>query len=84
MSASTIVVIAIVVGILLAFLMVVTTGRRRDERRATGRLSKETIERDRSEESAVAVLGGFDVAPRTGRNIICSPGPRVQAHRAGR
>src|SRR5438552_4679731 len=49
--------------------MIVTTGRRRDEARALGRLSRETIERDRSEESAAPVLGGFDVAPRTGREV---------------
>src|SRR5436190_1620561 len=69
MSASTIVVIAIVVAVFLAFLMVVTTARRRDQQRAIGRLSKETIDRDRSEESAAPVLGGFDAPVRTGRDV---------------
>src|SRR5438105_12519912 len=69
MSASTIVVIAIVAAVFLAFLMVVTTARRRDQARAIGRLSRETIERDRSEESAAPVLGGYDQPVTTGREV---------------
>ncbi|MBV9410133.1 MAG: Rieske 2Fe-2S domain-containing protein [Acidimicrobiia bacterium] len=58
MSSSTIIIIAIVVVVFLAFLMVVTTSRRRDMDRATGRLSRETIQKDRSEETAADVLVG--------------------------
>lgn len=58
MSYSTILLIAIVVVVFLAFLMVVTTSRRRDMDRATGRLSRETIQKDRSEETAADVLVG--------------------------
>src|SRR5437588_10852682 len=47
--------------------MVMTTARRRDQAKAVGRLSRETIKRDRSEE--VAVLGGTEVAPATGREL---------------
>jgi len=56
-SSSTVVLVAIVVAVFLAFLMVMTTSRRRDEARATGRLSRETIQKDRSEETAAEVLG---------------------------
>ena len=56
MSSSTIILIAIIAAVFLAFLMVVTTSRRRDTDRATGRLSRETIQKDRSEEIASEVL----------------------------
>src|SRR4051812_3218511 len=69
MSASTVVLIAIVVAVFLAFLMVLTTSRRRDEARATGRLSRETIQKDRSEESAAAVLGEEEQRKPPGREI---------------
>src|SRR5437016_449289 len=69
MSSSTIVLIAIVAAVFLAFLMVMTTARRRDTGKALGRLSKETLERDRSAESAAPVLGGFEVPARTGRDV---------------
>jgi cytochrome b6-f complex iron-sulfur subunit len=49
--------------------MFVTTARRRDEGKAIGRLSRETLQRDRSEESAVPVLGGPEPAARPGREI---------------
>src|SRR3954466_15212164 len=58
MSESTIIVIAIIAAVFLALLMVVTTSRRRDTERATGRLSRETIQKDRSEEAASEVLVG--------------------------
>jgi cytochrome b6-f complex iron-sulfur subunit len=51
MAVGTIVVIGIVVLVFLAFLMVVTTARRRDQDKAIGTLSKETRDRDRSEET---------------------------------
>ena len=68
MSSSTIIVIAIVAAVFLAFLMVVTTSRRRDADRATGRLSRETVQKDRSEETAAEVLVGAGQG-RTGREI---------------
>jgi cytochrome b6-f complex iron-sulfur subunit len=68
MSSSTIIAIAIVAAIFLAFVMVLTTGRRRDMDRATGRLSRETIQKDRSDESAAEVLVGAGAAPK-GREI---------------
>src|SRR5438309_4511281 len=69
MSSSTIVVIAIVVAVFLAFLMVLTTARRRDEGRATGRLSRETIQKDRSVETAAEVLGDEEEKKPPGREI---------------
>src|SRR5947209_5175241 len=69
MDSSTVVIVAIVVAVFLAFLMVVTTARRRDQGRAIGRLSKETIERDRSEQEAAPVLGALESARRTGREV---------------
>jgi cytochrome b6-f complex iron-sulfur subunit len=69
MSSSTIIVIAIVAAIFLAFLMALTTARRRDAERATGRLSRETIQKDRSEESAATVLVGAGEQRSTGREI---------------
>jgi cytochrome b6-f complex iron-sulfur subunit len=69
MDSSTIVIIAVVVGVALAFLMFVTTARRRDEGRAVGHLSRETLQRDRSEESAAPVLGGPAPSARPGREI---------------
>ena len=69
MSSNTIIVIAIVVAVFLAFLMVTTTSRRRDTERATGRLSRETIQKDRSEESAAEVLVGAGERRTTGREI---------------
>jgi len=69
MSSSSIIVIAIVIAVGLAFLMVVTTARRRDQVRAIGTLSKETVERDRSEESAAAVLGATGAPARPGREV---------------
>jgi cytochrome b6-f complex iron-sulfur subunit len=68
MSSSTIIAIAIVAAIFLAFVMVLTTGRRRDMDRATGRLSRETIQKDRSDESAAEVLVGAGAVPK-GREI---------------
>ena len=62
MSSSTIILIAVIAGVFLAFLMVATTSRRRDTDRATGHLSRETIQKDRSEETASAVLVGEFVA----------------------
>jgi cytochrome b6-f complex iron-sulfur subunit len=67
-SASTIVIIAIVVAVGLAFLMVLTTARRRDESRATGRLSKETLDRDRSDQG-LDVLGPAEAEKPKGREI---------------
>jgi cytochrome b6-f complex iron-sulfur subunit len=51
--------------------MVLTTSRRRDQARATatGRLSRETIQKDRSEESAAAVLGEEEERKPPGREI---------------
>jgi len=69
MSSTTIIVIAIVAAVFLAFLMVTTTSRRRDTDRATGRLSRETIQKDRSEESAAEVLVGAGEQRTTGREI---------------
>jgi cytochrome b6-f complex iron-sulfur subunit len=69
MSSSTIVLIAIVVAVFLAFLMVLTTSRRRDEARATGKLSRETIQKDRSEESAAEVLVGAGEQRPKGREL---------------
>jgi len=69
MSSNTIIVIAIVVAVFLAFLMVTTTSRRRDTERATGRLSRETIQKDRSEESAAEILVGAGEQRTTGREI---------------
>src|SRR6058998_923605 len=69
MSSSTIIVIAIVAAVFLAFLMVVTTSRRRDEARATGTLSRETIRKDRSEETAAEVLVGAGQERAQGREI---------------
>src|SRR6266480_3178937 len=57
MSSSTIILVAIIAAVFLAFLMLATTSRRRDTERATGRLSRETIQKDRSEETAAEVLG---------------------------
>ena len=67
MSSSTIIVIAIVAAVFLAFLMVVTTSRRRDADRATGRLSRETVQKDRSEEASEVLVGAGQGA--TGREI---------------
>jgi len=69
MSSSTIVIIAIVAAVFLAFLMAVTTARRRDTSRAIGTLSRETVQRDRSEERAAEALVGATTAPTTGREI---------------
>src|SRR3954467_2444648 len=69
MSESTIIVIAIIAAVFLALLMVVTTSRRRDTERATGRLSRETIQKDRSEEAASEVLVGAGEQRSTGREI---------------
>ena len=52
MSSSTIVLIAILAAVFLAFVMVMTTARRRDTGRALGKLSKETLDRDRSGRTA--------------------------------
>jgi cytochrome b6-f complex iron-sulfur subunit len=69
MSSTTIIVIAIVAAVFLAFLMALTTARRRDADRATGRLSRETIQKDRSEESAAEVLVGAGRERTPGREI---------------
>ena len=69
MSSSTIIVIAIVAAVFLAFLMVLTTARRRDEAKATGTLSRETIRKDRSEETAAEVLVGAGEERPKGREI---------------
>ena len=69
MSSGAIVLVAVVVAVALAFLMMSTTARRRDRDRATGRLSRETVQRDRSEESAAPVLGGHEPPARTGREV---------------
>src|SRR4051794_35994356 len=69
MSSSTIIVIAIVAAVFLAFVMVLTTSRRRDEAKATGTLSRETIRKDRSEETASEVLVGAGEQRSTGREI---------------
>ena len=69
MSSSTIVVIAIVAAVFLAFLMVLTTSRRRDGEKATGTLSRETIRKDRSEETAAEVLVGAGQERPQGREI---------------
>src|SRR5438067_12874678 len=49
--------------------MVLTTARRRDEGRATGRLSRETLQKDRSEETAAQVLGEEEEKKPPGREI---------------
>jgi len=69
MSSSTIVLIAILAAVFLAFVMVMTTARRRDTGRALGKLSKETLDRDRSERTATEVLGAPEQARPTGREI---------------
>src|SRR5947208_9173620 len=69
MSSSTIIVIAIVAAVFLAFVMLLTTSRRRDEAKATGTLSRETIQKDRSEEAASEVLVGAGEQRSTGREI---------------
>jgi cytochrome b6-f complex iron-sulfur subunit len=69
MSSTTIIVIAIVVAVFLAFVMVLTTARRRDEAKATGTLSRETIRKDRSEETAAEVLVGAGQDRPKGREI---------------
>jgi cytochrome b6-f complex iron-sulfur subunit len=69
MSASTIILIAVIAAVFLALVMVVTTSRRRDMERATGRLSRETIQKDRSEETASEVLVGAGEQRSTGREI---------------
>src|SRR5436305_1141468 len=58
MSSSTVILIAILAAVFLAAVMVVTTSRRRDTERAIGRLSRETVQKDRSEATAAEVLGG--------------------------
>src|SRR5437588_1380288 len=68
MSSSTIILIAVIAAVFLAFLMVATTSRRRTTDRATGRLSRETVQKDRSEETAAEVLVGAGQG-RTGREI---------------
>jgi len=81
LSSSTIVVIAIVVAVFLAFLMVLTTARRRDEGRATGRLSRETLQKDRSEETAAEVLVGAGEDRPKGRELERLA--RTEVERAG-
>jgi len=68
MSSTAIIVTAVVAAIFLALVMAVTTSRRRDTERATGRLSRETVQKDRSEESAAEVLVGAGQVPK-GREI---------------
>src|SRR4051794_17639268 len=67
MSTGAIVLIAILVAVFLAFLMVVTTARRRDQDKAIGRLSQETLDRDKSDESAAPTLG--DIEKPKGRDV---------------
>ena len=67
MSAQTALIVAIVAAVALAALMAMTTARRRDQAKAVGRLSRETIKRDRSEDAPL--LGSTEVAPATGREL---------------
>jgi len=69
MSTGAIVLIAIAVAVVLALLMLFVTARRRDHDRAVGELSHETLQRDRSEESAAAVLAETGAAGASGREI---------------
>ena len=69
MSSSTIILIAVIAAVFLAIVMVATTSRRRDTDRATGYLSRETIKKDRSEETAGEVLVGAGEQRTTGREI---------------
>jgi cytochrome b6-f complex iron-sulfur subunit len=69
MSSSTIVLIAILAAVFLAFLMVLTTSRRRDEAKATGTLSRETIRKDRSGEATAEVHGGAGEERPKGREL---------------
>ncbi len=90
MSSSTIILIAIVAAVFLAFLMLVTTSRRRDTERATGRLSRETIQKDRSEETAAEVLGeeedrkppGREIERRAREELVTAPALPVPAEDA--
>src|SRR5947209_11440439 len=56
---STALAVGIGVVVVLFLLLLVANSRRRDTRRAVGELSRETVRRDRSEEEAAPVLGGF-------------------------
>src|SRR2546421_3818828 len=69
MSSSTIILIAVIAAVFLAVVMAATTPRRRDTERATGYLSRETIKKDRSEETAGEVLVGAGEQRTTGREI---------------
>src|SRR6476660_9252142 len=69
MSTATIVRIAVAGAVVLAILMLFTTARRRDRDQAIGQLSRETLGRDRSEESAAAVLSESADAPASGREL---------------
>jgi cytochrome b6-f complex iron-sulfur subunit len=68
MSSTAIILTAVAAAVFLAIVMAVTTSRRRDTDRATGRLSRETVQKDRSDESAAEVLVGAGQVPK-GREV---------------
>src|SRR5438309_80756 len=70
MSTGAIVAVAVGVLVMLAGAFVFATARRRDREFAIGHLSRETVERDRSEATAGPTLGDFEATPLpTGREV---------------